>query len=189
MRLAGISYLALLLTVSAGMAQTPEMIARVEFDLTMKRLQGVWIPEFQITGDGLEAYPVKGRSLIVSGTEFARLDGGKNVQSGTIALFLGDPGVMDFNITDRIDWDLERANFTPDKLIRKQKTMFKVDGDVLTIAYPVPGRNRPDDLRAAPNRQVVVYKRQVEKIEEPKAEKVPVVTPKTEKIPVVGPKR
>ncbi len=171
MRGAAIICSSVLFAGAGAFAQTPEAIAKVEYDLAMKRLQGVWIPDSLITADGLQVYPVKGRALVFSQNEFARLDGNKVVQGGKFALFPADPGVIDFNITDRDDWDLERATATPDKPLKKQKAVFKIDGDVLTVAYPVPGRNRPDDLRAAPHRQVVVYKRQVEKVVEPKVDK------------------
>lgn len=168
MRQAGVVCAMILFTASAVTAQTPNIVDKVEYDLSMKRLQGIWIPEFLITDAGLEAYPLKSRMLYISETDFARFDGGKNVQSGKFALFMGEGNAIDFQITDRLEWDLERANAIPDKPLKKQKALFKVEGDILTIAYPAPGRGRPDDLRAAAHRQVIVYKRHVDKIPEAK---------------------
>lgn len=182
MRIIGTMLVLSLATVSAANAQNPAIVGRLDLDLNLKRLQGTWIPEFLVTDKGLEAYPLKGRSLIVSQNGFARFDGGKNVQSGTIALFPGDGASIDFIINDRLEWDFESATHTPDKLLRRHKALFKIDGDLLTIAYPVPGRNRPDDLKAGPHRQVVVYKHPIEKIE---GAKDPEGGPKVD--PPVGP--
>ena len=202
MRMTGAFLGLFIATVSTSFAQTPGIVARVDNELSLKRLQGAWIPEFQITDAGLEAYPLKGRSLIISDLSFARFDGTKNVQSGSLTFYIGDGASIDFVINDRLDWDFERATHTPDKVLRKQKALFKIDGDTLTIAYPVPGRNRPDDLKAGPHRQVIVYKRLVDKVEgakepqpEPKVEVPPIPQaqpqPKSEQIPlpIVAPRQ
>lgn len=202
MRMTG-AFLTLIITAaSTGFSQTPGIVARVDNELNLKRLQGTWVPEFLITDAGLEAYPLKGRSMIIADLAFARFDGTKNVQSGSLTFYIGDGASIDFVINDRLDWDFERLNHTPDKVLRRQKALFKIEGDVLTIAYPVPGRNRPDDLKAASHRQVIVYKRLVDKVDggkdpqpEPKVETPPIPQvqpqPKTEQIPlpVVAPKQ
>ena len=168
MRLSAVILLLSLGFATTGRAQTPAIQTKIDNQLNLKRLQGAWVPAFLITEAGLEAYPVQGRMMVIQNLDFARFDGQKNVQSGTLTFYPGDGASIDFNLNDRLDWDLERANFTPDKLLRKQKALFKIDGDVLTVAYPVPGRHRPDDLKAGPHRQVIVYNRAVEKVPEAK---------------------
>jgi hypothetical protein len=141
-----------LFTTSAATAQAPEVIAKVERELALKRLQGVWVPDLLITPHGAEAYPLAGRALFFDGSAFGRVEGKRTVASGT---FKVEGGFLRLAVTEKSPWDLEGAD-----LRAKLQYAFKVDGDLLTLCYSVGDKGRSDDLSPGEGRQVVVYKRQ-----------------------------
>ena len=144
--------LPLLAAPQAG-AQTPEMIERVERQLTLKRLEGVWVPDLLVTTQGAEAYPLGGRMLgLLEGNQFVRFEGRRNVAGGT---FKVEDGFLRLTVEDRTPWDLEAPDVRP-----KTQYAFKVEGDVLTLCYSVGDKGKADDLSPGEGRQVVVYKRQ-----------------------------
>lgn len=162
MKLLLLSSIMMTMCVNMGVAQTPKIVNQLERDLVGKRLQGIWLPKLLVTSDGAQKYPVAGRAMIIQGTDFARTEGDFIVQSGTIELFLGDQTAIDFIITNRVDWDFERANTIPEKNLNRQKARLKIDGDMLTIVFSQPGRARPDDFTATAKTQVIVFNRQIE---------------------------
>jgi hypothetical protein len=148
-----LSVLALsLFTTSAATAQTPEIIEKVERELALQRLQGVWVPDLLITPHGAEAYPLAGRALFFDGSAFGRVEGKRAIASGT---FKVEDGFLRLAVTDKSPWDLEGADIRA-----KLQYAFKVDGDLLTLCYSVGDKGKPDDLSPGEGRQVVVYKRQ-----------------------------
>lgn len=144
-----------LFTTTGANAQTAEMIEKVERELTLKRLQGVWVPDLLVTAQGAEAYPLSGRTLaFLEDNQFARFEGKRNVASGT---FKYEDGFLRLTIEDRNPWDLEAAD-TKQKL----QYAFRVGGDLLTLCYSVGDKGKADDLTPGEGRVVVVYKRQVQ---------------------------
>jgi hypothetical protein len=137
---------------SDASAQSPEINAKVKRTLTLKRLQGVWVPDLLITKTGAEAYPLAGRTLVLDGSAFARFEGKRNVASGT---FKYEDGFLRLAVEDRSPWDLESGD-TPAKV----QYAFKVDGDLRTLCFSVGDKGKADDLSPGEGRQVVVYKRQ-----------------------------
>ncbi|AWM35881.1 hypothetical protein GobsT_63880 [Gemmata obscuriglobus] len=149
-----LAVLALLLLISSeANAQTAEAIEKIDRQLTLKRLEGIWVPDLLMTPQGAEAYPLAGRSLaLLDGDKFIRLEGKRNVASGT---FKVEDGFLRLTVEDRNPWDLETSD-------TKQKVQyaFKVEGDVLTLCYSVGDKGKAGDLSPGEGRQVVVYKRQ-----------------------------
>jgi hypothetical protein len=136
---------------STANSQTPEIIDKVERELTLKRLQGTWVPDLLVTTEGAEVYPLAGRALYLTGGEFARFEGKRNAASGT---FKVEEGFLRLTVTDRTPWDLEAAASQ-----EKAQYAFKVEGDLLTLCYSAGGKGKAGDLTPGEGRQVVVYKR------------------------------
>ena len=145
--------LALLLPTAPANAQTPEMIEKVERQLTLKRLEGVWVPDLLVTPQGAEAYPLGGRSLaFLDGNQFIRIEGRRRVAGGT---FKVEDGFLRLSVEDRTPWDLEAPGVR-----EKVQYAFQVEGDLLTLCYTVGDKGKAGDLSPGEGRQVVVYKRQ-----------------------------
>jgi len=142
----------------AAAAQTPEITAKIEHDLEMKRLQGAWLPRYLVTDDGVEPYPVQGRALVFTDKAFLRLEGRKTVQAGSFKIEAGRRH-LDLTVESATPWDVEgppRAEKEPGRV----ECVYRVVGDLLTVGTAAAGKARPDNLRAGPGRTVVVYERQ-----------------------------
>src|SRR5262245_25527958 len=83
----------------------PDMMKRV---LEQGRLQGEWLPKFLLTKDGIEPYPLKGRTLEFADNTFTLTEGRRRVQAGTFSL---DPSSRGLDlIVERHDaWDVGAA--------------------------------------------------------------------------------
>jgi hypothetical protein len=144
---------ALPLVVSASAtAQTPDVIAKVEKEMALKRLQGTWVPDLLITTEGAEAYPLTGRYLGFDGGQFYRFEGRRSVATGT---FTVEDGFLRLVSTESNPWDLEGA-----AIRGKSQYAFRIEGDVLTLCYSVGDKGKAGDLTPGEGRQVVVYRRQ-----------------------------
>lgn len=135
-------------------AQSPEVIDRVERELTVKRLQGAWVPDLLFTPEGAEPYPLAGRALYFDKDNFVRLEGKKVVAQGTFRAEAG--GLLRLTVTAAQPWDLESGG-GPAK--GEQRYAFKVDGDVLTLCFVAGNKAKAGDLTPGEGRQVVVYRR------------------------------
>lgn len=153
MRFMMIPALMALLVASDGHAQSADAVGKVEQLLTLKRLEGTWVPDVLLTPQGAESYPLSGRSLsFVDGKQFVRWEGKRKVALGTFAI---EEGFLRLTTRERNPWDLETS--APKE---KVQYAFKVEGDVLTLCYTVGDKGKADDLRPGEGRQVIVYKRQ-----------------------------
>jgi hypothetical protein len=150
-------------------AQSPEMIEKVVRELTLKRLEGAWVPDLLVTSEGAEKYPLAGRILCFGRSEdvaqgdgkgkdasgsFSRFEGNRHVDSGS---FKVQDGYLRLTVKDRNPWDLE-AGEAKDKL----QYAYKVDDDVLTLCYTVGNKGKVDDLAPGKGKQVVIYRRRPE---------------------------
>ena len=141
-----------LLSRSSVNAQSPAVIERVERELTLKRLQGIWIPDLLVTKEGAESYPLKGRRLYFAGTDFARIEGNRTIAMGS---FKAEDGILQLKVSDPTPWDLEAADS------KDQVTFaYRVESDLLTLCFSADGKVKAGDLTPGAGRQVVVYKRQ-----------------------------
>ena len=143
-----------LMSLSSTNGQSPAVIEKIERELTLKRLRGIWIPDLLVTTEGAEAYPIKGRGLYFNETEFARIEGKRTVAIGT---FKVEDGILRLKVSSRTPWDLEAADN------REQITYaYRVEGDLLTLCFSADSKVKAGDLTPGEGRQVVVYKRQPE---------------------------
>lgn len=133
-------------------AQTLDIQQKIETELALKRLQGIWVPDLLLTTEGAEAYPLAGRALYLDAGSFARIEGKRTVATGT---FTVEHGYLRLNIKDRSPWDLEAADVKD-----RVQYAFKVEGDLLTVCYSVDNKGKAGDLTPGVGRQVVLYKRQ-----------------------------
>jgi hypothetical protein len=153
---------ALLLAGTAQVsAQTLEIQQKIEKDLELKKLQGVWVPKLLVTSRGVEEYPLKGRVLLFQGNDFVRMEGTRPVLLGTFGI---EPSAeawqLDLLVTARDAWDFEMADVPSPKARNKFECAYRVAGDLLTISYDTRGLGRPADLRAGEGRHVIVYERE-----------------------------
>jgi hypothetical protein len=151
-----IAALALFLCVSASgaIAQSADVIRKVQDELELKRLHGAWVPDLLITDDGARAYPLSGRLLVFSdGNFFGRYEGLKRnpVASGTFKI---EDSFLRLTVDNRTPWDLETGGVKT-----KVQYAFKVDGDVMTLCYTLRDKGKAGDLTPGKGKQVVVYRR------------------------------
>jgi hypothetical protein len=141
-------------------AQTLEIQQKVEKDLELKKLQGVWVPKLLVTRRGVEEYPLKGRVLLFQKNHFVRMEGARPVLLGTFGV---EPSSvawqLDLMVIARDPWDFETADAPSPKPKLKFECAYRVAGDLLTVSYDVKGIGRPTDLTAGDGRYVVVYER------------------------------
>ncbi|VTS07508.1 hypothetical protein [Tuwongella immobilis] len=149
----GLLVAALVLTpTSWAVAQTPDVVTRVESELAQKRLQGVWIPQWLVTKPGVGAYPLSGRALIFERDTVIRTEGKRTVASGTFSI---ESGLLRLHFVDRQPWDLEHG-----PIRSKLNYSFKIDGDLLTLCLAADDKLKPTDCAPGEGRQVVIYQRQ-----------------------------
>jgi hypothetical protein len=153
---------ALLLAGTARVsAQTLEIQQKVEKDLELKKLEGLWVPKFLVTSRGVQEYPLKGRVLLFQKNDFVRMEGARPVMLGTFGI---EPSAeawqLDLMVTARDTWDFETADAPSPKPKNKFECACRLAGDLLTISYDAKGIGRPTDLKAGEGRYVVVYERE-----------------------------
>jgi uncharacterized protein (TIGR03067 family) len=152
----------LLLSLAGGMraAGQPLDLDKFERAIEHKRLQGIWLPKYLVTENGVEPYPLQGRALAFMDSNFLRSEGQRIVLAGTFRI---DPfkRALDLIVESRDPWDVETVaagQKPPDKF----ECAYRVTGDLLTVCYDAAGKGRPGDLKTGPGRTVVVYERQKE---------------------------
>jgi RNA polymerase sigma factor (sigma-70 family) len=133
-------------------AQSREVQQKVETNLELQRLQGVWVPQLLLTTKGAEAYPLAGRALYFHGSEFVRIEGRHTVASGS---FRVEDGYLRLQVKDHTPWDLEAADIR-----ESTQYAFRVEGDQLTLCYSIGNKGKAGDLTPGKGRLVVVYRRQ-----------------------------
>jgi uncharacterized protein (TIGR03067 family) len=143
---------ALVCAASVVNAQDAEVVNKIELELTLKRLQGAWVPDMLVTSNGAEKYPLSGRGLVFNGATFARTEGKHTVATGTFKI---EGGYLRLAVDSRAPWDLESSDNRA-----KIQYAFKVDADLLTVCYSTDDKGKPNDLTPGAGRHVVVYKRQ-----------------------------
>jgi uncharacterized protein (TIGR03067 family) len=157
-----IAAVALLVPLASGTraAGQPVDMDKFERAIEHKRLQGMWLPKYLVTEDGVEPYPLQGRAMAFMASNFLRSEGQRIVLAGT---FRVDPSKrhLDLIVESRDPWDVETVpagQKPPDKF----KCAYRVAGDLLTVCYDATGKGRPGDLKPGPGRTVVAYERQKE---------------------------
>jgi hypothetical protein len=131
----------------------PDMMKRV---LEQARLQGEWRPKYLLTTNGIEPYPLKGRSLDFTDNSFAQMEGRRRVQAGTFSLDPFGRG-LDLIVEQHDAWDVGATPQKP-KVPHTLQCGYRVYGDLLTVCYTA-GKDRPADLAPSAGRTVVVYER------------------------------
>jgi hypothetical protein len=115
------------------------VIEKLDRQLTLKRLEGVWVPDLLVTTRGAEPYPFGVRSLaLLDGGVFARTEGKGAVSSGT---FKVEDGFLRLSVEERALTDLEAPAPRP-----KLQYAFRVEGDVLTLSYSLGDGGKAGDL-------------------------------------------
>jgi uncharacterized protein (TIGR03067 family) len=131
----------------------PDMMKRI---LDQTRLQGEWLPKYLLTTNGIEPYPLKGRTLDFTDNGFTQTEGRRRVQTGTFSLDPSSRG-LDLVVEQHDAWDV---GATPQKPTVPQtlRCGYRVNGDLLTVCYTAD-KTRPSDLTPGAGRTVVVYER------------------------------